>query len=105
MGWVAMLTVEPDGSVPKALWEAFRGEMDKLEWDRVEPFAGTWCGAYEDDVTEDDAIDMVMEDVAAAADASGLDAFSAVVHFGPSSPAVFSDKDYDEIGDDGGETT
>lgn len=103
MPMVAVLIVEVGDEVTGQQWEVFRGEIGKLEWELVEPLSGVWCGAYEEDVTEDDAVRMAMDDVADAAEVAGIEQFEAVVHFGPSTPSVFSDKDYEDAGEDGEE--
>jgi hypothetical protein len=104
MSRVAVLTVEVSAEVPQGQWDAFAAELARLEWELVEPMTATWCGAYEDDVSEEEAVGMVMEDVAAAAEASQIGEFDAVVHFGPNTPSVFSDADYEDVDEeDGGE--
>jgi hypothetical protein len=103
MSRIAVLTVEVDAGVTDHQWEVFSNELARLEWELVEPMTATWCGAYEDDISEDEAVEMVMEDVAAAAEAAELIEFDAVVHFGPNTPSVFSDEDYEGVDDEGGD--
>jgi hypothetical protein len=100
MALIAMLTVELGGVVTDDKRAAFSAELAQFEWEPVEPLKSTWCGAYEDDITEDDAAEMAMEDVADAAEAAGIDSFDACLHFGPNEPSLFSDQDYEEAGDE-----
>jgi len=99
MPLVAVLTVEVGDEVTQSQWEAFCTELSKFEWEMVEPLTSTWCGAYEADATEDDAVAMAMDDVADAAEAAKIEHFDAVVHFGPNTPSIFSDEDYEKNGD------
>jgi|WetSurMetagenome_2_1015567.scaffolds.fasta_scaffold01651_15 hypothetical protein len=104
MSRIAVLTIEVSEEVPESQWDTFTAELARLEWELVEPMTATWCGAYEDDVSEEEAVEMVMEDVAAAAEAAQIREFDAAVHFGPNTPSVFSDADYEDVDeDDGGE--
>ncbi len=103
MSLIAMLTVEFGGEVTETQRTLFSGELAKYDWELVEPMKATWCASCEESLTEDDAAEMAMDDVADAAEVAGIDHFNACLHFGPGSPSLFSDQDYEEAEDDGGD--
>ena len=104
MPLIAVLTVQVGHEVTESQWDVFTLELGKFEWELVDPLSGTWCGAYEEDATEDEAVAMAMDDVADAAEAAKIEHFDAVVHFGPHTPSIFSDEDYEESDGEGGES-
>lgn len=103
MPLIAVLTVEVGDEVTESQWDLFCTELSKFEWELVEPLLSTWCGAYEADASEDEAVAMAMDDVADAAEAAKIEHFDAVVHFGPNTPSIFSDEDYEKNEDGDGE--
>ena len=81
MGLVAVMTVELEASLTDPQRQAFAAGLTECEWQLVEPLSSAWCCAYEEGITEDEAAEMAMEDVADAADAADIEHFKVCLHW------------------------